>query len=365
VIPAVPLPSPRHLLALRFLGHPDGNELAAPWLRPADLGGLWLSRTAWSLAVAAGAWAMARRQVPVIALPEYICNQSLWPLRQGRAELVFYPVREGDLTPDWARMGDLTADMLVLVHYFGWPNDAQGARLWCDARGAMLVEDAAHVLMPIPGIGEAGDLVLYSPHKLLAVPDGALLVARPGAVGLERWLGDALRGLGWNHPHTTSWRIKRLLQASPVGAILARHRPGGPADFLSDPATRPMAAEPMPSPAGAALIARSDLDRVAALRAGNAATLLSGIEHGPWAPLFRIGNDIAPYRLAMRCISVEAAIALYARLRKAGVPVESWPDLPPEAGETALHLRRSLLLLPCHQSLPVDETRGAIIRALA
>ncbi|MBX9633674.1 MAG: hypothetical protein K2X44_01710, partial [Magnetospirillum sp.] len=148
------MPKWHHLLALRYLSHPNGSELAAPWLRSGDLGGLWLSRSAWSLAVIADAWAMAHQRRPVIAVPEYICDQSLWPLRQGRADLVFYAIHSDTLEPDWASMDGLKADIFLLVHYFGRPNDAEGARNWCDACGAILLEDAAHVLAPVPGVGE-------------------------------------------------------------------------------------------------------------------------------------------------------------------------------------------------------------------
>lgn len=369
MMPMTPQPALPHLLAARFLGHPDGNVLAAPWLRAGDLGGLWLSRSAWSLAVIADAFAMAKQRPPVVALPDYLCNQSIWPLRQ-RAAVVFYPVRADTLAPDWAQMGELKADCLLLVHYFGQPNDCAGARLWCDVRGALLIEDAAHALGPAPGIGESGDLVLYSQHKLLAAPDGALLVACEGARWLERWLVDALRGLGWGHPPTGPWRLKRLAQAIVPEFLLARMRSADATDFTFDPPTGVMAQLPMTSPLGAALIVRADLKHAARQRTANAATLLAAIgASAPWTVLFPIRNDFPPYRLVMRCAEPATAQELFARLRHARLPVESWPDLPPETnGGTAWQLRHTLLLLPCHQSLAPDRLAsayGEILKATA
>lgn len=355
MIPAIPLPSFGHLLALRYLRSPAATVLAQPWLRAGDLGALWLSRSSWSLAAVADAFHRLHGRKPVVAVPDYICNQSLWPLRQDRAALVFYPIHAESLTPDWDACDQLgQVDLFVLVHYFGWANDGAGAREFCDRRGAWLVEDAAHVLAPIAGIGEHGDAVLYSPHKLLAVPDGAVLVVRESLRAAEHHLVDAVQALGLAHPPTTNWRTKRLIQCTPMGALLARLRPGGQSSFTTDPATIAMAITPAPSGAGAALIARADLAAIAAKRAANAQALAEAITaQADWAPLCPLRGDVAPYRLVMRCNSPAVAAARYDRLRGIGIAVESWPDLAPEIlpDSAARRLRETLLLLPCHQGL--------------
>ncbi|MBX9634574.1 MAG: hypothetical protein K2X44_06300, partial [Magnetospirillum sp.] len=240
------------------------------------------------------------------------------------------------------------------------------ARNWCDACGAILVEDAAHVLAPVPGVGERGDFVLYSPHKLLPVPDGALLVVRERAKRLEPWVVKALRAIGGAHPHTQAWRLKRLIQKTPLGWLLARFRQGGQADFLSDPAAGPLPPTPMPSAAGAALLARAELAAAAHRRQENAAALAQAIRAPKlWERLFPACNEFAPYRLVMRCTDPDRAAELYTRLRAARLPVESWPDLPPEVTSgTALDLRRTLLLLPCHQSLSANSLAQAYAQAV-
>lgn len=368
MITTAPLPSLGELAFLRYLRNPGGNALSAKWLRDGDLGGLWMSRSAWSLAVLADAFSRAHGRKPVIAVPDYICRSSLWPLGQGLAELAFYPVREDDLVPDWQECDRLEAvDLFLLVHYFGSPNDAAAARAFCDRRCAWLVEDAAHVLVPLAGVGEHGDAVLYSPHKLLAVPDGALLVARPGLRAVEHHVVDAAHAAGWTHPPTGSWRLKRLLQRSWLGPWLMRRRPGGQPDFASDPPAGPLARTPSPSPAGAALIGRADLAAIAKIRAANASALWQAIAHcADWQPLFPLRNDIAPYRLALRCADNAVASSLYARLRAAGLPVESWPDLPAglPANSAARRLRGTVLLLPCHQGCDANTLARTYAAAL-
>lgn len=367
MIAATPLPSFGHLLALPYLSAPAGKALAAPWLRDGDLNALWLSRSSWSLVVLAETFRLAHGRAPVVAVPEYICNQSLWPLRQAGATLVFYPVRDDQLSPNFPACEALgRIDLFLLVHYFGWPNQAAEARVFCDSRGAWLIEDAAHVLAPIAGIGEHGDAVLYSPHKLLAAPDGAVLVAREGLRAVESHLSASVRAIGCAHPKTTGWRMKRLLQRTPLGPLLARLRSSSQPDFDSDPATTAMARKAALSHAAAALISRADLANIAEARTTNAQALLAAIEgRAAWEPVFRVGNDTPPYRLVMRCTARSEATRLFDRLRGARLPVESWPDLPPEVGDgMARHLRHTLLLLPCHQSLDPHVLAKAAKRAL-
>lgn len=365
MITTAPLPALVDLLAPAR--SPDRQALARPWLRNGDLAGRWLSRSTWSLAALADTFARIHGRLPVMAFPEYFCNGSLGPLRLGRADLAFYPVGH-DLTPDWEgcdRLGRI--DIFVLVHTFGWANAGPAARHFCDGRGAWLVEDAAHVLAPIPGIGEWGDAIAYSPHKLLAAPDGAVLVVRGGLEAVQPHLDDSIRALGPAQPSTASWRIKRLLQRSPVGAMLMRRHGGGQPDFATDPAGHPLAQTPALSCRAAAVIGRADLAGIARARAANYTALLAAIgEMADWRPMFELGEGVAPYRLAMRCADRAVATRLYARLRQANLPVESWPDLPPEVAEdsVARRLRNSVLLLPCHQGCAADELAGAYAAAL-
>ncbi|TAN67350.1 MAG: hypothetical protein EPN20_06875, partial [Magnetospirillum sp.] len=173
-------PLPEWSLLLRALVDTPGGDdkVTAPWRRPGD--SAWLvGRSTWSLAALVAA-ASERLGLPVrILLPGWICNQSLWPLRRAGAELLFLPVL-ADGRPDWRAAEALgTIDMVMVVHTFGYPVDALEAREFCARRGAFLIEDAAHVLAPIPGVGEAGDATFYSPHKLLPVPEGGVVVLNP------------------------------------------------------------------------------------------------------------------------------------------------------------------------------------------
>ena len=100
--------------------------------------------------------------------------------------MIFYPINH-NLEPDHKTCRDLAkvypTDLFVLVHYFGCPTFAAPTKDFCAKQHAWLLEDAAHVLRPISGVGKYGDFIIYSPHKLLPIPDGAVLIIRSGGPG--------------------------------------------------------------------------------------------------------------------------------------------------------------------------------------
>lgn len=344
---------------------PSWNELAAligPWAGPAaDPAGLWagpgersawFSRSAHSLAAIVRDWSRRHGRPPRLWVPDYFCNASLDPARRLGVVLTFYPIGS-DLSPDWetcaALAGRGAPDLLLAVHYFGLAADMAVALDFCRRTGALLIEDCAHALAPTAEIGRSGDFVLWSPHKLLPVPHGSLLVCRAAGLDLPVAEGAA--------PSVRGWLIKRLVQKLVPGGLLPPAAGRGPARFADDP---PEGAVPdTPAAAGTALrllaAAASDLGRVAAARRANAAELLARLEaEDGWHPLFD-PEAVTPYRLVMVCDTAETAAARYDLYRNRNVVVESWPDLAPEVRADgkrhvgALALRNRLLCFAVHQ----------------
>ena len=229
-----PLPTWLNLFRALLRRTPSDVALVAPWHREGEAAG-WLSRSAWSLALIA-LWRTSRvpTRTVTVWLPDYFCNASLIPLRQTSVKLLFYPVTKA-MEPDFSicrRLADAAPpDIFVLVHYFGKPTSTASAVEFCKHHCAWLIEDAAHVLRPVNGVGNAGDFVLYSPHKHLPIPAGAVLVVRPDgpskfglseitSFGLpDSWPGmlselqqqlDISFNSGWVKAFV--WLIKRVLQ---------------------------------------------------------------------------------------------------------------------------------------------------------
>lgn len=125
-----------------------------------------------------------RKDRVTIWLPAYFCSQTYYSFKEDWVDSIFYPVNE-QLEPDWNWIKEKTkeknADCLLYVHYFGEYRDISKARQYCNNHGAILIEDCAHIAIKIDKYGKTGDFAIFSPHKSLPVPDGAILYANQGA----------------------------------------------------------------------------------------------------------------------------------------------------------------------------------------
>jgi dTDP-4-amino-4,6-dideoxygalactose transaminase len=133
--------------------------------------------------------------------------------------------------------------VVVLIHYFGWPDRHYAEMVQsAQASGALVLEDSAHALLTdvIGGaVGRLGDASIWSLHKLLPVPSGGALVvpereldadASDGASGgLAEPLAFDLAGMSAHRREMCVW----LQQAvSAYGELLDPLRPELPAGVV-------------------------------------------------------------------------------------------------------------------------------------
>lgn len=372
MITLAPLPSWRAIITSVFPRQQDSAQLAAPWMRDGDEQVGWLSRSAWSLALLAH-WRIEQKgNGPVsIWIPDYFCDDSLSLLRKIDVRIHFYPVTK-KLLPNFPLLREQAKiappDILLLVHYFGMPVSASETREFCKREGAWLVEDAAHVLLPSAGIGTEGDFVIYSPHKLLAMPDGALLMVRskgPSKLckdfveilsSTQQWEDQIARLLptASGGRRLLLWTVKRCLQKLGIG--------WGSTTGLFDRMTRePIFPPPAMSAFSKALLRQQLhlLPEVALARKRNQLLLdhlfmqsefKGGVETTAWPEKV----DAVPYH-AGYCVA--DAGSWFVRLRSMAMPATTWPDLAaevrrqPDRHAVALQLRESCFFLPLHQSV--------------
>lgn len=344
-----------------LLGTPLADDaLARPWML-GDETPAWYGRTAWAIA-AISKWASNEAgHDACLWLPDYFCNQSTDPARRAGAQVVFYPVCD-TLEPDWAACRVLAKkhapDVFMLVHYFGHPNDGAGARSFCDDHNALLVEDAAHVLRPCGDIGTHGDVTCYSPHKLFAIPDGGLMLARHK--GFAAWLNAQPAP----HPAAPAgrWFLRRAVQSLLPNSLLAARTRNADVHLQDDPAYVSLPDTPGLSPMAARLLRRvtTRLGRSAQTRQDNAVALTKAFASvDSTSPLFE-STTAPPYRWALRCHNETRASTLFDILRTRGCPVETWPDMAPEViaapdqHAEALRLRQTVLTFPVHTKILPD-----------
>ena len=328
-----------------------GRELAAIWQR--DAGETFaLSRATHALTVILALLRRRGHDAVEVWIPAYFCENGLGPARQPGVRLRFYPVRH-DMAPDWAGVEAMLVGgrphLFALPHYFGVENEAARARAFCDRVGALLVEDAAHLLRPVGEVGRYGDFTSYSPRKYFEVPDAGILVVRGEGLAAEvRAVAAALEDGGQHR--TLRWRMRALRERiAPrpvrVGALPPRRIDDEPRQVALDPVV-------WMSGFSRKTIARLGQDGVNAIAAREAETVRriedalrnrSEVRPMPRHPA------ATPYMLGFRAMSEAVAADAFASLRQAGADVATWPGLPPEVwaepaayGE-AVAIRRTVL----------------------
>ncbi|WP_187967930.1 DegT/DnrJ/EryC1/StrS aminotransferase family protein [Aquibium microcysteis] len=298
--------------------------------------------------VAACARAQMRRR-PVFWIPEFFCDEALDLLRDGTAAIVAYPLTP-DLEPDWPACAELAVvsppDVLVLVHFFGRAGPAAEARLFCDGRGALLVEDATQILQPVQGIGQWGDFLLFGPHKFFDIPDGGLLVVRDPADCAP--VESALLASAGGHPDPTRWRLKRWER------LLRRHLPHlhvgrrPPVRRLPGTARATIFREPNVSPYAlrrlAGFVGSGRTRLIAQRRLLFERWLRTLLAPLPGAALVEPHPDATPCWFSVSCADEPTQRAAIAALQAQGLHAQAWPNhLPPEA--LAGRRRRAVIAL--------------------
>jgi dTDP-4-amino-4,6-dideoxygalactose transaminase len=136
-----------------------------------------------------------------ILVPDYICEVLLHPLKELSLEVVYYPV-DDSFEPQWDALELMACKVMcraiVMVHYFGQPQDIGRYREFCAAHGLLLIEDNAHGFGGmIHGklLGTFGDLGISSPRKILDTASGGILYFK-GEEQLPPFLPERHLGCG-------------------------------------------------------------------------------------------------------------------------------------------------------------------------
>lgn len=316
-----------------------------------------------------GMWAMAEGVTAILDkrgkknsqvwLPDYFCNEPLASLRKKKISLYFYSIKK-DLSPDWDKL-EIRAvkydppDVFILVHYFGFTNCLDEARLFCDKHGAELLEDCAHLLLPVNGCGQ--NTAVFSPRKLLSLPEGGLLLMPDNNPPQQ-----ADKKFSANKKLILKWLVLRLAQRMMLTMGISWHRfrktaVGNTNNCHADKKSGSMEMFPDKYSLKLLGVMEKEFDSVVEKRRRNYMRLLRAVDGiKEVKPLFPLLPDyVCPY--AFPLIVSEGRDAVANQLNYFGIPASSWPDLPPEVlqkrdeHKIAVRLQKHILLLPVHQDL--------------
>jgi perosamine synthetase len=122
----------------------------------------------------------------VFLLPAFHCGVEVEAIIRAGCQVDFYQVKR-DLSIDFQNLAGMfnaqTAGVLI-IHYFGFPQELSAVKKLCAQNGSVLLEDCAHALYSRNPDGELlgtiGDYGIFSLQKTIALPNGGgLLVNAP------------------------------------------------------------------------------------------------------------------------------------------------------------------------------------------
>lgn len=305
-----------------------------------------------------------------VLVPSYSHGSEIEALLRTGVRCVFYDV-DPDLAPRAAeleRLRDEHTRALYLTHFLGFPQPARVWREWCDARGLLLIEDAAQAWLATDDglpVGARSDLAVYCLYKTFGLPEGAAAYqpAAPGpAVPLDPRGGlvELLRRNG-------RWVLGRSAVAAGLWERTRRDPPPAPArgepdHELRDPTVGPWALTPF-------VLRRIADPGAAARRRENFAFLLERLGRHVPRPFGAVPPGASPWAFP---IEVEDKPGVLRRLAEAGiVALDLWavshPAVPVERFPAAARRRARTLGLPVHQELrrrDLERVAEAALRAM-
>jgi perosamine synthetase len=313
-----------------------------------------------------------------VLLPAFLCRSMVEPVLELGAIPVYYKIHPDtsvDVRDITAKRGSRTR-AVVVVHYFGFPQDMVPLRTLCDRFGLTLVEDCAHAFFgEIAGrpVGWYGDYAIASVRKFFPVSDGGYLISSHHALdtagiseaGFMYNLKSAVDAIEEAHAFGRCDPVYWALALPLAAKKLFRRRQSG---CSRDQARSVLNAGSVPTyehlDAGSLwrkmsypsrLVVRfAGIARIVRRRRENFLRLvevLSGLANG--RPLFsELPPSVVPY---MFPFVVDEPERIFALLKKRGVPMFRWEDAQTQACTVSAAYSRKLLQLPCHQELRPDE----------
>lgn len=306
-----------------------------------------------------------------VLLPAYHCLAMIGPVVASGAVPVFYRMKS-DLSPDMEHLDRKRSPRtraVVVVHYFGFLQDLETMRRWCDDFGIALVEDCAHALYGDSkgvAVGHMGDFAIGSLMKFHPLFDGGCLVSfrrdlprfvqrGPGLAFelkalvnvLERSFGDeqsrrsriAARVL-----RAVNRSARRLVSRSGTGAVAVPRAIEGGFEF------EPSWVDRAPSLASRLMYRYANHDRAITRRRRLYGAYLTALgESKAGRALYPLlGEHEVPYVFPYL---LDREPGAFESLWRAGIPLYRWESVADEVCPVSREYRDRLVQLPCHQEL--------------
>jgi len=256
---------------------------------------------------------------------------------------------------------------VYLIHYLGFPSPVEQVQRLCQEKGILLIEDCALSLLSKIGdqpLGSFGDAAIFCLYKELPVPNGGVLVMRdrkydnmpatrpPSLLSTGAYTTTAIwRGLRLQGPRFVDKLVWKGISAVRSARKALGIFPIATLDF------DPSGADLSMSHVSRWIIHRQDFPAIIAKRRANYLRLLGRLGNVV-APVFdELPEGVCPMLYPLRTRNKDK---VYKLLITRGIETINFWSRPKNDNPVGMfpevdELRESIIELPCHQDLSVDE----------
>ena len=308
-----------------------------------------------------------------VLLPAYHCISMVEPVVWRGAEPVFYRINS-DTSPDFDDIAQALTPRsraLMVPHYFGFAQDMQRIRAFCDQHGLLLIEDCAHAFFGLHAgrpLGYFGDYAIASVWKFFPVCEGGCLVSsrrpldglRLASPGLRFHAKIMLNTLEQAFEYHRLRPLKRLLDPllSAKNSLRGKENPvaAAPKAFSE---FQPAWVGRTSSLATSMVIKMASRSRIVHHRRANYRQLQAATSDLPGCrPLFaKLPDTTVPQVFPLL---VDEPERIFGVLKRQGVPIIRfgeflWHEMPETRCPVSAEFSRRVFQFPCHQELLPDE----------
>jgi perosamine synthetase len=288
-----------------------------------------------------------------VLLPDFICEVVVAPLDSFKITPIFYQT-QADLKPNWADLKEkITAQSraVMMVHYFGFPQDIERFQSFAKKHQLLLIDDNAHGFGGTHQgqlLGTFGDIGISSPRKTFPILNGAYLYVKGREVvcgdlpkqpfniykaQLKTWIKKILIYM----PHIKNKLVPKVDYASQSG-----FREGSLPEYGMDIAAH-------------RFLTKQNLIKIREKRMEIFNIWLRWIQKQGLDPVFKDCTEfVIPQLFAASTQSHHESKAWFNWGHKNGIAVHSWPTLPKtivNENGSAMTIWRKLICFPIHQQM--------------
>lgn len=316
-----------------------------------------------------------------VLVPSYHCSSMIAPVTHSGAKAVFYRILP-DMSIDMEDIGKKLNNktrLLLVAHYFGFPQPISVLQEFCADKGIILLEDCAHALFSSiqdKPLGSFGDYAAGSLMKFFPVNDGGFLAANadhPIQVQTESGgrafeLRSALNALEKSFIYNRLkalelllWiplRLKNLLWKWLKSRQGEGHTEGAPAASDGGFDFQPRWIDTRISAFSLRISRLVSTNRIVEKRIKNYQWLSCALADLPNCHRLypELPKGVVPYVFPLVVDQVDPA---FINLRMRGIPLLRWEFLEDEVDsdtcENSHYYSRHLVQIPCHQELRQAE----------